>query len=258
MRLLLPLIAAIALVGCGGDDGAPKIKRGSPVDRYGERAVGDYGSVEAVRASLVPASDAYVAGLRDDSLVHAETAQAAYADLLSPDVRAKDATLDGEISAAFPKGIGEMRAGRGLRGVRMRLGFISGQLLDGALAALIPREARDDPGTKAEVLRRLLDPLEAEYAAAGEEGADSDEGRLAAQSAYGLLGRSQALARSIGKSFGPRLDDVSDGLTRVRELAFPNGVVDPVVGKDAEVQASLDRVRTAVIERFGLPAPGAG
>ena len=227
MRLLLALLATVALVGCGGDDGAPKVKRGSPVDRYGEQAVSDYGSVEAVRSALVPASDAYVAGLRDDSLVHAETAQAAYADLLSPSVRAKDPTLDREITAAFPKAIAEMRAGRGLRGVRTRLGFISGQLLDGALAALVPREAREDPGLKAEVLRRLLDPLEAEYAAAGEEGAESDAGRLAAQSAYGLLGRSQALARSIGKAFGPRLDDVSEGLASVRELAFPNGVVDP-------------------------------
>jgi hypothetical protein len=228
------------------------------VDRYGEQALSDYGSVEAVRSALVPASDAYVAGLREDSLVHAETAQTAYADLLSPSVRAKDATLDHEITAAFPKAIGEMRAGRGLRGVRTRLGFSSGQLLDGALAALMPREAREDPGTKAEVLRRLLDPLEAEYAAAGEEGADSDAGRLAAETAYGLLGRSQALARGIGKSFGPRLDEVSDGLARVRDLAFPDGIADPVVGKDAEVQEALDGVRTAVIERFGLPAPGAG
>lgn len=258
MRPLLALLATVALVGCGGDDAAPKVERGSPVDRYGEQAVSDYGSAEAVRAALVPASDAYVAGLRDDSLVHAETAQTAYADLLSPRVRAKDATLDREITVAFPKALAEMRAGRGLRGVRTRLGFISGQLLDGALGVLMPREAREDPGTRGEVLRRLLDPLEAEYAAAGDEGTGTDGGRLAAQTAYGLLGRSQALARSIGKSFGPRLDDVSDGLARVRELAFPAGVADPVVGKDAEVGAALDRVRTAVIERFGLPAPSSG
>ena len=205
----------------------------------------------------MPASDAYVAGLRPDSLGHAQTAQDGYKQLLSSAVRARNERIDREITVAFDKAVSEIQAGRGLRGVRTRLGYISGQLLDGALAELARREAREDPGTKAEVLRRLLDPLESEYAAAAEHGARSNDGRQAAQTAYGLLGRSQALARSIGKDLGPQLDDVSDGLARVRELAYPNGVVDPVVGKSAEVQASLDRVRSALIERFGLPAPGA-
>jgi hypothetical protein len=258
VRRLLALVAALLVAGCGGGDSTPQVKRGSPVDRYGEQALGDYGSVEAVRAELVPASDAYVAGLHPDALVHAQTAQDGYAQLLSAAVRAKDATLNREIGVAFEKAVAEIADGRNLRGVRTRLGYISGQLLDGALAELVPRETRDDPGTKAEVLRRLLDPLEAEYAAAGEAGADTDDGRQSAQTAYGLLGRSQALARSVGKDFGPQLDDVSDGLARVRELAYPNGVADPVVGKDTEAQAALDRVRTALVERFGLPAPGAG
>jgi hypothetical protein len=256
VRRLLLLAAALALVGCGSSGSAPKLVRGAPVDRYGQQVVGDFGSVEAVRAELVPASDAYVAGLRSDSLVHAETAQDGYKQLLSARVSAKDPVLDREIRAAFPKAISEIKAGRNLRGVRTRLGYISGQLLDGALAALIPRAAREDPGLKADTLRTLLDPLEEQYLTAGKAGAESADGRQAAQTAYGLLGRAQALARSVGKAFGPRLDDVSNGLAKARETAYPTGIVHPAVGKDETVQAALDRVRSAVIERFGLPAPG--
>ena len=83
MRRLLALVAALLVAGCGGADSTPQVKRGSPVDRYGEQALGDYGSVEAVRAELVPASDAYVAGLRPDGIVHAQTAQDGYEQLLS-------------------------------------------------------------------------------------------------------------------------------------------------------------------------------
>ena len=254
MRRLIPLAAALLLAGCGGggDEGGGRAPQGPPAERHGEVVLEDFGSIEAVRAELVAASDGYVAGLEEDALEHALTAQDAYAELLSRKVAAEDEVLDRELRAAFARLAADIRERRGLRGVRTRAGYVSGQLLDGALAALAPRDAREDSGLKAEVMRRLLDPLEQQYGAAGRASEGSDDRRLAAQSAYGLLGRAQTLARSVGKDFGPQLDTVSDGLAAVREPTWPLGIASPVLGREPEVNAALDRVRTALIERFAL------
>ena len=253
MRWLIPLAAALLLAGCGGggDDGG-SAPQGPPAERHGEAVLLDFGSIEAVRAELVAASDGYVAGFEEDALTHVRAAESTYAELLSPKVGTEDSMLDRELRAAFDRLEADIGERRGLRGVRTRAGYVSGQLLDGALAALVPRDAREDSGLKAEVMRRLLDPLEAQYENAGSLPEKSDEARISAQSAYGLLGRAQTLARSVGKDFGPQLDAVSNGLAGVREPTWPVGIASPVLGRDAEMKDALDRVRAALIERFGL------
>jgi hypothetical protein len=254
VRRLVPLLAALLLAGCGGgdDDGGGRAPQGPPAERHGEAVLLDFGSIETVRAELVAASDGYVAGFEEDALAHVLTAESSYTELLSHEVGAEDSLLDRELRAAFDRLEADIRDRRGLRGVRTRAGYVSGQLLDGALAALVPRDAREDPGVKADVMRRLLDPLEAEYESAGSSPENSEEARLAAQSAYGLLGRVQTLARSVGKDFGPQLDAVSDGLAAVREPTWPVGIASPALGREAEVATALDRVRAALIERFAL------
>lgn len=258
--LLLALIAG----ACGqGEEEAPP--RGPAAERHGERAVAALTRAEDVRARLVAASDLY--GLRavEDARGHLAAARATYAPL-SPRIGARDRRLDVEISRAFSLVDARMRRKASPARVEEPINLITGQLLDGALDLLLAPAARADPGVRAEALRRTSSALARRFAKGSGPGGGRGT-RRARQHAYGLLARSQILARGLSGALGPERDPVVFALGSIRFEAYPLGLsprppTGAVVGDPpratpapppaARVAALTGAVRAALERRFAL------
>ena len=226
---------------------------GPPVERHGERALGDLALVERSRARLVASSDLYALGFAPDARDHLAAAETAYAERLSGRVRARDRLLDREIGAAFQATDEAMGALAPFGAVRPRLAPLSDQLIGGAAEALVPGPARTDPGVQAEVLSRLAAGLSEAYAAGLSSALPERRARLSQQQAYGLLARSQGLARGLAPSLGPESGAVIDTLSDVRARAYPVGIQRPdFAAPPREVATLTDRVRRALERRYGL------
>jgi hypothetical protein len=213
-------------------------------------------AVEEVRASLVPASDLYGLGRVDDARVHLAAARRAYAPL-APRVRARNRRLGRELGLVFPLLERWMDERAPPDRVRERITPVRDQLLDGVLETLVPTAVRVDPAVQAAVVRRLIGGLEREYWRASPPPEDAGA-RLALQSAYGHLSRSQAGVQAIEQELGAVLEDIAMPLSTLRFEAFAGGLGPPPPGLDppppakppppervagllAEVRRGLDR-----------------
>ena len=260
------LVLALALLvgACGqGEEEVPP--RGSAAERHGERAVAALTRAEDVRARLVAASDLY--GLRavGDARGHLAAARATYAPL-SPAVGARDRRLGVEISRAFSLVDARMRRSASPARVEEPINLLTGQLLDGALELVLASAARADPGVRAEALRRTSSTLTRRFS----KGVGSGGGRGTArahQHAYGLLARSQILARGLSGALGPERDPVVFALGSIRLEAYPLGLsprpptgavvgdpprVTPPPPPASRVAALTGAVRAALERRFAL------
>ena len=249
-------MAALALVGaagplaaCGGDESpAPQ---GPPAARHGADPVSVLARVEELRSRLVAASDLYALRQDQDARAHLDGARTAYAPL-GPRVQAEDPILDREIHAAFDRIAAAIARGEDPDFARGRIGLLGGQLMDAVAEALIAAPARTDAGVRAEVMLATTQSLERAYSE-GTAGPPNAEGRRAVQRAYGLLARSQLIARATAGSLGPQKDAVVETLSRLRERAFPTGILPPPSPPLAsEVAKAVGRVQAALAERFAL------
>lgn len=213
-------------------------------------------AVEEARSRLVATSGLYAIRSDRDARAHLRLALAAYTGLAGR-VAARDAVLDREIGAAFDWIDGQIARGAEPPPVRERIGLLTGQLLDGALAALLTRAAAGDPGVRAAALSRALDSLGRRYA----EGVEADgdgAGRRAFQHAYGLRARARALSRGLADELGPAKDAVMETIAEGGERWFPLGVVPPPSPAAAErVSRATTAARRALEGRFRLDAPPA-
>jgi hypothetical protein len=242
-RLLAILVALAALLapGCGDDDEPPQ---GAPTARFGEAPVRGVEAVEQIRAQLVPVSDLVGLGRPEEAAVHLRSARADWQEIADR-VRRGDAVLEREVTVAFERVDRAIASVGTFDAVRDVAGPLEGQLLGGVREELVPdKDARLDPGVNAAVLVRLLDSLEAQYAAGGRE-------RLL--HAYGLVVRSQAVARDIAGELGPQRDAVVEGLKDLREVAYPDGAALPEdPAPVAEVRRRVEGVQRALEARFEL------
>lgn len=258
LAVACPLLAAATLAACGGD--GDEVPQGSPAARHGEAAVATYRDAERIRARLAATGDLYLVGGHSDARLQLRAGEAVY-DRLAGRVAARDSLLDREIRAAFDRAE-ELVVRPGsinyrqepTNPARERIGQLSGQLLAGVLQTLVPRAARDDPGLRAQVLLDLGSQIEPIYAA-GIRPHRGEAGRLDYQLAFGLLVRSQNLARGVGDQLGGRRDDVLQGLADVRAMAFPLGIVRPPTPAPGAVEDVGEQLMT-VRERFGLRPGG--
>jgi len=255
---LLALACMLTPLGCASESPQP----GPPATRHGERPLTALGTVEEVRARLVAASDLYVLRSDADARAQLRAARAAYASL-SGRVRVGDRVLDREIVAAFGLIDSLIARGAGLETVREPIAALSGQLMAAAWRELVTFDARVDPGVAAEVLLRLTAALEREYARGVQPGS-GNAGKLAFEHAYGLLARSQIVARGLADVLGPQQETVTETLSVVRERSFPLDVARTPFPPSAGLLAhDLAAVRSAVASRFGLSGaarvqPGGG
>lgn len=261
---VLLLLLALLAGACGqSEEEAPP--RGPAAERHGERAVAALTRAEDVRARLVAASDLY--GLRavEDARGHLAAARATYAPL-SPRAGARDRRLDVEISRAFSLVDARMRRGASPARVEEPINLLTGQLLDGALDLLLAPAARADPGVRAEALRRTSSALARRFAKGSGPGGGRGT-RRARQHAYGLLARSQILARGLSGALGPEREPVVFALGSIRFEAYPLGLsprpptgavvgdpprVTPPPPPAARVAALTGAVRAALERRFAL------
>ena len=242
-KLALAALAALLLLpaGCGGDDDQPP--PGPPRDRFGAQAVDGMFAVETIRARLVPVSDLVGIARHDEAAIHLRQARRLWSRI-SARIRSGDPVLEREVSAAFARVESAVRRRRTFDAVRDVAGPLSGQLLGGVREELVEKDARLDPGVNAALLVRLLDRMEDVY-----EGGDPES----LQYSFGIVVRSQAVAREIAGELGPRRDAVVEGLKALREDAFPDGIVlPPQQAPLAEITRRADEIRAALRERFGL------
>lgn len=210
--------------------------------------MGELAAVERVRVELLCASDLDGAGRVQRARPHLLRARTLYANGLSRGVRARDRELDREIRAAFDGIDADVDRRAPPPAVSDRVGALSGQLLDAAEELLVPAAARLDAGARAQVLARLLAELDRVY----RRGVD---GRVQAdvERAYGLLARSQALARGLGPTLGPRRDPVLLALSTLRTRAYPVGILrPPSAAPPDEVDTRVRRVQALLRERYRL------
>lgn len=241
-RLALISLALLVLApaGCGGDDPPPA---GQPRERFGSQAVEGVLAVERIRARLVPVTDLVAIGRPGEAERHLDAARALWLEL-SGEVRGGDPVLEREVSIAFDRVRRALQRGGTFDTVRDVASPLQAQLLGGVREELVEKDARLDPGVNAAVLVALLDLMEDAYA---------DGDRLSLEHAFGLLDRSQAVARDIAGDLGPQRDAVVEGLKDLREAAFPDGIVlPPEPAAPGEVSRRADEIRAALEERFDL------
>lgn len=217
--------------------------KGKPAARAGPAAIQSLTQFELVRARLLLAGDLWGVRRGPEALRWVAAARRAYR-ALSPRVAAKDARLDGETLAAFDRIGARIRQGQSFDNVRDLLSPLSGQLLDGAVGVLGLRDAAKDVGVEAAVCDRLLSASSEAYAFPPD----------AFQESYGLFARGQTVARPLAPSMGPAVKhDVIDGLSGLREKAFPEGVAEPRPPYPvAPYRAAIAKARAALAGRFGL------
>lgn len=237
------LLSVLALLAAGCGDGGES-SRVPPPARFGEGPAAALVSVERIRSQLAVASDLAAIGRRQPALAHLREAARRW-DAVAMRVRSGDPVLGREVSAAFALVATTLRGATAFDPVRDRLAPLQGQLLGGVREELVPdKVARLDPGVNAAALRRLLAEAERRYAAGGAP---------ALEDAFGLIDRSQAVARDVAADLGPRRDAVVEGLKDLRGAAFPDGVALPARPADsAEVRRRIAAIQTALRARFDL------
>lgn len=241
-RLALISLALLLLapVACDDEDAPPA---GPPRERFGTEAVEGVLAVELIRSRLVPVTDLVALGRHEDAARHLEAARERWRRL-SGEIRDRDPVLAREVSVAFERVRRALQRRGTFDAVRDVASPLGAQLLGGVREDLVEKEARLDSGVNAAVLARLLDRFDERYAAGD---------RLAVQHAFGIVDRSQSVAREIAGDLGDRRDAVIEGLKDLREAAFPDGIAlpqDPAPPGDVS-QLSAD-VRQALQERFEL------
>ena len=240
-RAVAAAAAALALAGCGSDEGG--VPRGDPAVRHGEAAVRDYLAVEEVRSHLAAASDYYYSG---GSAPTARTLVGQAHDRyrsLGVRVKARDAVLDREIEVAFGRADRALARGATPDGARDTIAPLLDQLLDGAVQALVPRDARQDPGLQAGVMAQLLERINVL--------SSTGLPQLVAQE-WGYLRRAQALHVALSEDLGPQKDAVTDAFGSLRDKSFPGGARQPSDADPEPPAQAIDRIRKAVEDRFGL------
>lgn len=253
-RVHLSLVAALValsglLSGCGADGESTAPPTGPPAARHGEQAVSTVLAVERVRAPLVSALKLVGLDLPREARVHLKEAEELYTGL-SAAVRARDPALDREISRAFrraDRGLGrDGDVGRELALMRA----LSNQLLEGVQDTLVSRPAREDLGLRAQVALGTTTDLRAAYADALAGG----DQRVGLQRSYGLLARSQVVARGLGGSLGPQRGSVVGTLGGMRLAVWPQGIERPSKPPpaSARVDRAVDRVQAGLVSRYGL------
>lgn len=226
--------------GCGGDDPPPS---GPPRERFGPEAVEGVFAVETIRARLVPVSDLVGLGRHEEAAVHLRHARRLWSEV-SAMIRRGDPVLEREVSAAFARVESAIAREGTFDAVRDVVSPLGAQLLGGVREELVEKEARLDPGVNAAVLIGLLDRMEDAYATGD---------RPALQHAFGIIDRSQSVARDIAGDLGPQRDAVIEGLKALRKEAFPEGIVLPDEQAPlAEIERRAEDIRAALRERFDL------
>ena len=263
-RLAVLASLLLATGGCGALASPAPVPRGPAAERHGEAAVATCERVEDVRSRLLVAGDLAALRATDDARGHLAAARASYGPL-SPRVRARDRALDREILRAFVLVGARLTNRTTLERVREPLDALSGQLMDGVLAAVTSSAARSDPGLAAEVVRRTTAAGSRRYAA-GAPPAGRDR-RRAFQHAYGLLARAQLLARGLAEPLGPEKDAVTMTFATLRFEAYPMGLgprpptgapagmppePTPLPPSPARVGTYAKRVGDALERRFAL------
>lgn len=252
------LIAALAVlsglgVGCGYGAEALAPPTGSPAARHGERAVRTVLAIERMRASLVSAQKLAAIDSPREARVHLGEAERRYAPL-SARVRARDPALDREIRAALVGADADLnRTGDHARAIAL-VRALSGQLLEGAQDALLPLAAREDLGLRAQVALLTTGFLRATYRHALASPAGGRERRLGLQRSYGLLARSQIVARGLGGSLGPQRKPVLGTLGGIRLAVWPEGIERPSSPPPSttRVERAVERVQAGLGARYGL------
>jgi hypothetical protein len=242
VRRLFVLAAALAaLMGCGSD--AVKVPQGNPAIRHGEEAIADYMAVEEIRVELTAASDLYYAGGSQRAARNLiQSAHDRYASIARR-IRARDHALDREIEAAFERAARVLRRGATPDGARDTITPLADQLMDGAVQALVDREARQDSGLQAVVMTKLLDRL-SQLSRAGLP-------QLFAQQ-WGYLRRAQALHVALADELGPQKDEITKNFGKLRDRSFPEGALPPENPDPVLVEDAVRKIEDAVRKRFEL------
>lgn len=241
-RLALVLAALAGLAGCGGSGDDPP--DGPPAEVHGLAVVDALTHVERIRARLTAASDVYATGEGDGARQQLATARELWRERAEK-VRRGDRVLAREVDVAFGRVEEQMRVASTFDAVRDRLAPLNGQLLDGVREEVAPKSARLDPAVQAGVLAKILDLLVTEYGRGG---------IAELRHAYGLVVRSQAVAREFAEDLGPRRADVIDALRNLRSRAFPEGAELPASPlPSSEVAERVNGIREALADRFAIP-----
>lgn len=245
LRRFAPVaLAALLLVpaGCGGDDDdAPPAA--PPRDRFGAEVVDDMAAVESIRARLSPVAGLVGIGRAGDASIQLRHARRLWSEI-SQRIRRGDPVLEREVSAAFARVESAVARATSFDAVRDVASPLGAQLLGGVREELVPKDARLDAGVNAAALVELLDRLERAYAAGD---------RLSFQHSFGLVDRSQSVAREIAGELEPQRGAVIDALKDLRADAFPEGVAVPGEPLPAsDLQHRADDIRAALRERFNL------
>jgi len=241
-RPALVLAALAGLAGCGGSGEAPP--DGPPAEVHGPAVVDALTHVERIRGRLTAASEVYATGERDGARQQLATARELWRERAAA-VHRGDRVLGREVDVAFERVDEQMRAAATFDAVRDRLAPLNGQLLDGVREEVAPKSARLDPAVQAGVLAKVLDLLDTEYGRGG---------IAELRHAYGLVVRSQAVAREFAGDLGPRRADVVDALRSLRSRAFPQGAALPASPvPSSEVAERVAGVREALRDRFEIP-----
>ncbi|HWH43688.1 MAG TPA: hypothetical protein VNT32_03065, partial [Thermoleophilaceae bacterium] len=193
---------------------------------------------------ITAASEVYATGERDGARQQLATARELWRERAAA-VHRGDRVLGREVDVAFERVDEQMRAAATFDAVRDRLAPLNGQLLDGVREEVAPKSARLDPAVQAGVLAKVLDLLDTEYGRGG---------IAELRHAYGLVVRSQAVAREFAGDLGPRRADVVDALRSLRSRAFPQGAALPASPvPSSEVAERVAGVREALRDRFEIP-----
>lgn len=241
------------MVGCGagGESAAPPT--GSPAARHGAQAVITVITLERVRAGLVSALKLAAIDMPEEARVHLREAARAYGQL-STQVRGRDPALDREILRALARADRGLGSGGDVGRELALMRALSGQLLGGAQDELVPRAAREDLGLRAQVALGTTSYLRATYAHALGRAEEDIERRACLQRAYGLLARSQVVARGLGGSLGPQRKNVVGTLGGMRLAVWPEGIERPPTPPPAKarVDRAVERVQAGLESRYGL------
>lgn len=247
---MLAFAAGCSVGGVGST--AKPAPQGPPAERHGVAAVADLTRAEEIRARLTAVNELARTGDTPAGLPHVRAAREAYA-ALSPRVRRQDRRLDAEVRAAFAQAEDLLGRRAPFDAVERAVGALRGQLLQGALTALVPLRVQDDAGVRAQVLLNLLGRLPTAY---GRAGAGDTAGREAFGEAFGLMVRAQTVSFSIADFLGPARKRVLETLSEARKRAFPRGPA-AIARPPAEgLRADAQRVQADVARRFGLQPPG--